>query len=81
MALHVMLFSSIAGRTRHRHRILSSRLGAALDQGRELACHPVDPTSMCGNPAKALPGHLIDDVEDTKAVAASELVVDEIRGD
>jgi hypothetical protein len=34
-----------------------------------------------GNPAKALPGHLIDDVEDTKAVAASELVVDEITGD
>jgi hypothetical protein len=28
-----------------------------------------------------LPGHLIDDGEDMKAVAASELVVDEITGD
>ena len=55
------------------------RLAAALDQGRELACHPSARDRRVGNRCQALPGHVIDDIEDAKAAAARELVVDEIE--
>src|SRR5215475_13128159 len=55
------------------------RLAAALDQSRELACHPLARNRRVGNRRQALPGHVIDDVEDTRAAAARELVVDEIE--
>ena len=55
------------------------RLAAALGQCREFASHPAARDRGVGNRRQALPGHVIDDVEDAKAATAGELVVDEIE--
>src|SRR5262249_62299421 len=71
---------SVTSATRHRAACPSARACQSAAPVRlSPPLHPIAGPRRAIRHQSTLPGHVIDDVEDTKAAAAHELVVDEIE--